>query len=378
MRLLFTNGWNQSFWAQRKEFFRTQRSFGLFQAFPDWLISACSLAPGKQGVLEIGKHLAKIGHFRDPSALIGFLYDSLGVILHAAPLGHFDTAAVASQLTQRLTNPLQRFQFSAPLNLRGEICWSRGIGGHNELKLESVERDGEVSMNVSGVVEAPTVATAIIIVEDILETLLGSALAIDLCCLLSPIPGSNPSVCLDISPNDTGNPTQMRNSISAGVSGNIFRVPESLTELERRHVQAGDIGRGLERQLRQLCRLMTSAEDRALELRRAAALLLRAGVSTDVGLALTYCFMCLEGVLLDRTATENILSRLVEAVAYRIGTSAADRSKLRREVKDLYDIRSRYVHTGDAGELAWTKPRERSLELVSQVLRREIEEAALT
>ncbi len=173
---------------------------------------------------------------------------------------------------------------------------------------------------------------------------MAAALALDLCSLLSPLPGSSPSVCLELSPNDALIPTQLRNTVSAGVSGAVFRVPESLTDLERRHVQTGNIGRGLERQLRQFCRLMTSTEDRAQELRHATALLLCAGVSTDIGLALTYCFMCLEGMLLDQAASENILSRLIEAVAYRIGASAADRAKLRREVKELYNIRGKLIN----------------------------------
>lgn len=111
---------------------------------------------------------------------------------------------------------------------------------------------------------------------------------------------------------------------------------------------------------------------------RTMDILLSAGVSTDVRLTLTYCFMCLEGVLLDPTEKEDTTSRLVEAVAaYCIGASAAERSKLRREVKDLYKIRSLSVHTGNVGSYAWHRPRERALDLVSRVLRREIEKEVL-
>ena len=122
---------------------------------------------------------------------------------------------------------------------------------------------------------------------------------------------------------------------------------------------------------------MGSTDDRATELRNAGALLLRASVSRDLGLSLTYCFMCLEGVLLEPTTTEFVLSRLVEAVAYSIGTSARDRAQLRHEVKELYNLRSRYVHTGQVAGSVWTKPRERCLYIVCRVLQREIENSAL-
>jgi hypothetical protein len=133
--------------------------------------------------------------------------------------------------------------------------------------------------------------------------------------------------------------------------------------------------RDLERNAGYLSQVVASAEDRAFELRRAGVLLLRASVSADLGLALTYGFMCLEAILLERSTMDNVLSRLVEAVAYRVGTSPAHRTQLRREVKQLYEIRSRYVHTGDAGASAWLRPRERCLEIAANVLQREIKEA---
>ena len=85
-----------------------------------------------EGVLQVGKHLSKIGHFRDPSALFDFLIHSLGVILRAASSrDHPEIAEVTAQLTQRMANPLRRFRFSAPLILRGARAGCVDIGGRN-------------------------------------------------------------------------------------------------------------------------------------------------------------------------------------------------------------------------------------------------------
>jgi len=252
---------------------------------------------------------------------------------------------------------------------------SRALGGQNDLTIESSEREGQVALILSGQVNAPTEPAAIAVVEQTLETVLGLCLALDFCIMLRPLPGLNPSLSIEITPHGKNIPTSLGTVVSAGISSAVFRVPESLTELERRHIDAGNFDRGLERYTRHLVRLMASTEDRAKELRQAATFFLRAAVLTDLGLALTYCFLCLEAVLLEPTTKDNILSRLVEAIAYRIGTSVTHRAKLRREVKELYDLRSRYVHTGETGVSAWTRPRERCLEIVNRVLLREIEDA---
>jgi hypothetical protein len=152
----------------------------------------------------------------------------------------------------------------------------------------------------------------------------------------------------------------------------LFRVPPKLNDLELKHTEAGQIEKVLERQVRQLRRVMGSADDHAKKLQRAAALLLKASVTRDIELAITYAFTCLEGILLEATKTENVLSRLAEAVAYRIGTSPKHRTELRQELRHLYDVRSRYVHTGTPGVARLIDVRRRCLMIVTEVLGREI------
>lgn len=323
-------------------------------------------------VLDIGHHLPDHAPFRGPGDLVQFLYDELASILKSLPPADIEPHRIVTDLIHRLENPLRRFDFTAPLALRGAASLSGLIGGPNQLNFESIEHESGVKTLLSGTVEAPTEPMAIIAVEEVVEATLGLCLALDLCLMLTPLPGSSATLFLNISPHDDRIPSRLGGLVSAAISGAVLRDPS----------RPGDAG-GTDPNLAQaeldgaaaaLAHVLGSTAPRALELRRVGAFLLRASVSADTGLALTYGFMCLEGTLLERTTTDNVQSRLVEAVAYRIGRSAADRARIRREVKELYDIRSRYVHTGDPGRLAWTSPRERCLEIVSNVLRREVAE----
>ena len=86
-----------------------------------------------------------------------------------------------------------------------------------------------------------------------------------------------------------------------------------------------------------------------------------------MGIALA--FMSMEAVLLERKAKNDRVALLREAVAYRVGAVAEERTKLRKTVKDLYDLRSDFVHTGVA--IPESKRRE-ALRLALDVLRREV------
>jgi hypothetical protein len=326
-------------------------------------------------VIEIGRHLGVLGqHFRGPTPLIQFLSDSLAdVALRSGP--PFDAEGITTTLLERLASPLQPFRFRAPLFQRSELSVSIPIGGLNELSLESAG-DSQTSIAMSGVVHAPTEPAAIFAIEDIAETILGISIALDLCVIMAPLPGTSPNFSLlEIAPHDPGIPVQLRSDVAAGIAGTVFRVPASLSQLERHQMKAGDFDGGFQRHLRSLEHVMTATDDRAVELQRAGSLLLRASVAGDVGLAMTYGFMSLEGLLLERSSTDNVQARLAEAVAYRLGTSKAERVELRKEVRELYDIRSKYVHTGQAGLEGWKRADKRCFGIVARVLQLEIEEA---
>ncbi len=330
----------------------------------------------ESSLLEVARQLGNSSCFRSLASLQLFLSDSLVVMLRETPSAQID--AVVVELATRLRSPQRQFSFTAPLCLHGGLELSVSMGGQHDLIIQPDNRDGQRILLTSGKVEAPTEPDALLTVEEILETILGLSLALDLCSMMAALPGhGHHDLSVRIVPHDERILSRLSPVISTAISEAIVRIPGPRSDLDLRHIAAGDHERLLEAPLRLLCCVMASTERRAVELQRAGAFLLRGSVTPDLGLALTYGFMCLEAVLLERSQTDNILARLVEAVAYRLGKSTEDRTKLRREIKDLYDLRSRYVHTGQAGGAAWTKPRERCLDIVARVLQREIVDTAL-
>lgn len=324
---------------------------------------------------EIGRDLNGSTAFRDLSDLAQFLSDNLMAVLVATTdLKKLDLSLLATQLVDRLKNPLQSFSFDVSLSPHSDLSFSLEIGGERALKIVSVDRGTPNEMVLSGQVVAATEPSAIVAVEELIASLLGVCLVLDMCVVVTPLPGSRNSAFATITPHDPTIPSELSADVSAGIAGTVFRWPTDLTDLQRKRIRSGQLVKGLEPELRQLSGVMASTDDHAVTLRRAAALLLKASVTREIELAITYSFMCLEGVLLEPHATDNVLGRLREAVAYRIGTSARHRAALRKELKDLYDIRSRYVHTGRPGDSALSDVRRRCLTIVLEVLRREMQD----
>jgi hypothetical protein len=127
-----------------------------------------------------------------------------------------------------------------------------------------------------------------------------------------------------------------------------------------------------DRVIQQLVRLWQDGSDRPQEIRTACGLYARAEVATDPGVAVINYSMCLEGLLLDRTDKDNVIARLTEAMAYRLGKSADDRERLRKLTRSLYGLRSEYVHTGRFQ--ADFERQEGWARTASEALRREIED----
>jgi hypothetical protein len=148
-------------------------------------------------------------------------------------------------------------------------------------------------------------------------------------------------------------------------------IPPDLTDIERHAAKKGDLGVALDRHHRSLERLFGSESPRAFELRAACRRAVQAEFSGDFGVALTLAFSCLEGLLLDPKSKSEVLGRLTEAVAHGMGRSVEERAALRVKVKELYELRSVFVHTGSAR--ATSRARTEVLDLAYGVIRREIE-----
>jgi hypothetical protein len=325
-------------------------------------------------LVEIGKTLKGTTAFRDQNDLAQFLSDGLGSALQAqATSDKLDMAQLTAYVIERFNSPLQTFSFCAPLSLNEGLSISFRVGGLHGLVV-SFNDTNENRMLASGQVEAATEPAAITAVDEIVAALLGVFHILGLCITIAPLPGARHSVLLTITPHEDNIPLELSSDIAAGIAGTVFRLPSDATELERKLIKDGQVEKGLERKMRQLVRVMASTDDHAKKLRRAAALHMKATVTREIELAIAYSFMCLEGILLDANVQDNVISRLIEAVAYRIGTSPSHRTQLRKEVRELYNIRSRYVHAGTPGDLGLTDVRRRCLMIVEEVLSREIQD----
>jgi hypothetical protein len=143
-----------------------------------------------------------------------------------------------------------------------------------------------------------------------------------------------------------------------------FSVPDDLNELEMKRFGTGeDPNPSLERRLRGLVTLLTNDSERTRELRSAAALLFDAFAAPEPGKAIALAFMSMEAVLLDAKTTESIVARLSEAVAYRLGTSAEQRTELRKRVSNcirqgrvLYILAKLINHRPPSAKLVTWRP----------------------
>ena len=99
-------------------------------------------------------------------------------------------------------------------------------------------------------------------------------------------------------------------------------------------------------------------------------LFLRAFFARDPGEVAIFGATVLESLLLDGKDSQNTTARLKEATAHRLGRNPAERAEIRRAVAKLYDVRSRYIHTG---QVSWPVAQQKAaLKLIGLVLREEI------
>src|SRR5262245_23407291 len=185
-------------------------------------------------ILEIAQELKGFTIFRDIHDLAQFLSDSLATALLGTEPKELDISRLAAQITNRLADPLQPFSFTAPLTFSGQLSFSLHIGGEYALEISSEGEDHQFGMLVSGQILAVTESSAIVAVEEIIGALLGVCHVLDLCMVLTPLPGSRHSASITITPHDETIPSELSADISAGIASTVFHLPPNLTDLERR------------------------------------------------------------------------------------------------------------------------------------------------
>lgn len=151
----------------------------------------------------------------------------------------------------------------------------------------------------------------------------------------------------------------------------VFIVPDDLSDLERRMFEEGRVAESTARRVTMLQRVMAAADDDTVAVATAARFFYRGFLADDFGEAVASYFICLEGLLLHPEHKDNVTGRIIEAVTMAVARGKGARDEARQTVKDLYDLRSKYVHTGTLKETRGV--RARCERLVREVLRREIE-----
>jgi len=267
---------------------------------------------------------------------------------------------------ERLQTP-EDYEFHVPISARNDSNFTLDIGGTHKLKIESLANRGRPRMVFSGRVNAIHEYHSSRQIEADVKSLIGLSISMGMAELFPSGPVYEMPVIefLNKTIKVPFDPT-----IGGLVSRTRLALPNDLDELETRRLAGRDASAGLERRLRVLTNILSSTSERGEELRTASVLLFDAFATLEPGMAIAIAFMSMEAVLLDPKAKESILARLSEAVAYRLGKSSDDRTRLRKRIKELYQARCDFVHTGRVREPSTVVNEAR--DIAADVLRREI------
>lgn len=277
---------------------------------------------------------------------------------------------VWDRVVRRLESPHRLFKFSAPVSCTSELAIDLDLGGPSKLMVTHAStQSGGAKLELRGEVEELTKSEAMHRIEEHVMTLLGLSMAIGVARLLDRRTVELPTIVMD-----DGLPgLPMEGSVGATVACLAFVVPKDLDDVEMAQAKRGEVSRAIDNRIQCLVASMIGRSDRAIELAAAARLLFESFVAWEEGKAIAFALMSMEAALLERSGSGDIQSRLREAVAYRLGGTSEARSSLRDKVKKLYELRSRYVHTGRID--GKTDMVEEARHLACSALRRELKDA---
>ena len=278
-------------------------------------------------------------------------------------------AIVLDKAATRLRHPNRLFQFRVPISAYSVASIQADLGGVHALEIRDCSSDGEPPrMELRGCIEAPHPHRLIDHVERYIKCVAGVFIACGLARYYYARISTVPIVMIE----GNSNRLHLDAAVGALAAGTVFGVPEDLDELKVRGTKSKSLTYVLTPTLKRIAHLISSKDPTASALRSAAILYADAVAATEAGRSVTFALMVLEAVLLDHSNTDTLTARLKEAVAYRIGRSREDRSRIRTQVGNLYKLRSSFVHTGEV--LVAESQRREVLELVRTVLKREIDD----
>jgi len=250
--------------------------------------------------------------------------------------------------TRRLRDPNRTFRFRVPISAPSIASFQMDFGGSAFLQLRDYSNQGEPPrMELRGSTDAPHAHYVIEQVERHIKAIAGVCIATGLAQHYYARIPRIPAVTLEGFPDEY----PLDASVGALVAGLVFGVPESLDEVSKRRAKTAGLGEALTPTLKRIAYILTSPDGPALTLRSAASLFAEALAAMDPGRSVALALMALEALLLDKSTTDNVLARLKEAVAYRLGGSHDERRELRKTVSRLYEVRSSFVHRGELPEV---------------------------
>jgi len=157
-------------------------------------------------------------------------------------------------------------------------------------------------------------------------------------------------------------------SISYAVQALDLCEPNATSEIEERRTSS--TGEPISLQRLRKCAALYS-HDRGATIRTACRFFFRANMASDPGETALYGSMALESLLLAGGDKSDATARLQEAVAFSVARSAQERSEIKKRVREIYDVRSRFVHDGSSD---WRVDYQNdALELIGRVISKEMQ-----
>jgi len=326
------------------------------------------------------KARVQLRHPRDVLNIIADVLSSPGYIDTVADcLLSPSDYALSDAVAERLLNPYRDYAFSVPIGRPSPVGVQLITNGGLSLRHVTAPQSGLHQHTLSGTVSEVSPLHGVIAIQRVLEEVAGITLGLRMASVIldEPTPAAGQLqnvVSVELRSHVGATTWQLTREFASLIHSILFVPPQDLSEIELRGAAHAEGTLVDPRHLRIIDAVLSADNERATELRAGARNLLRAARDNDPGLAFSYAFMCMEGLLLEGTNKESVTARLYEAVAYRVGTSSADRNEIRKHLRNYYGLRSQYVHTGRLSSV-WNE-REGCVALARRVLAAELTDFA--
>jgi hypothetical protein len=282
----------------------------------------------------------------------------------------FNKGRLLESIYKKLENPLNEYSFSYPVSLVSNISIDCELGGRDKLMLETLITDKKQyvvqTILMKGEIKAVSKNFTINRIEQHVKHFIGFASALGIALQAPQKISKLPEVQFE-----GGTEVEVDPIISSLSAITVFHYPD-----ENENVSSDKILKMKEKEeitsdyLSKIKEIINSNNKHANKLKSAARLLIEALSSFDDGKTVAFALMSVEAVLLESSKKSDILARLREAVAYRLGSSPSNREDLRSNIDKLYSARSSYVHTGQISDPK--EHREMALELAKDAIKKDI------